>query len=177
MSYLPRTLPPREIGHNPKIYGCPWYIERLIRVLPFNPLPFAPSPSSNPPPSHLLPSFKTSILGGCQHFFLLLYLFHLHLPNRHLWLHLFRRRFLFLQHLLRVLHPLHMLMLLMATMCLHQLLCINAVPGSSMENPPMDLPASDGKLLWPCGQGSSRSRSGLLPFLHSMSLSIRMACA
>ena len=60
LRYLPRTLPPREQGHNPKIYGHPWNIERPFtpphRALPAGPSRFTPTPPSHPPPSHVLPS-------------------------------------------------------------------------------------------------------------------------
>ena len=65
LRYLPRTLPPREQGHNPKIYGRPWNIERPFtpshRALPAGPSHFTPTPPSHPPPSHVLPSLDSPL--------------------------------------------------------------------------------------------------------------------
>ena len=64
---LPRTLPPREQGHNPKIYGEPWNIERPFtptrRSLPAGPSQFPPTPPSYPPPSHVLPSLGQPLVA------------------------------------------------------------------------------------------------------------------
>ena len=67
LRYLPRTLPPREQGHNPKIYGRPWNIERPFtpshRALPAGPSHFTPTPPSHPPPSHVLPSLDSPLVA------------------------------------------------------------------------------------------------------------------
>ena len=67
LRYLPRTLPPREQGHNPKIYGRPWTFERPFtpshRALPAGPSRFAPTPPSGPPPSHVLPSLDSPLVA------------------------------------------------------------------------------------------------------------------
>ena len=67
LRYLPRTLPPREQGHNPKIYGRPWNIERPFtpshRALPAGPSHFTPTPPSHPPPSHVLPSLDCPLVA------------------------------------------------------------------------------------------------------------------
>ena len=67
LRYLPRTLPPREQGHNPKIYGRPWNIERPFtpshRALPAGPSRFTPTPPSGPPPSHVLPSLDSPLVA------------------------------------------------------------------------------------------------------------------
>ena len=64
---LPRTLPSREQGHNPKIYGRPWNIERPFtpshRALPASPSHFTPTPPSHPPPSHVLPSLDCPLVA------------------------------------------------------------------------------------------------------------------
>ena len=44
---IPKVMPHKRGGHNPKIYGPPWYVHQ----------PIAPPPS-HPPPSHLLPSLN-----------------------------------------------------------------------------------------------------------------------
>ena len=60
LRHLPRTLPPCKQGHNPKIYGPAWNIERpfipMRRSLPAGPSHLTPTPPSYPPPSHVLPS-------------------------------------------------------------------------------------------------------------------------
>ena len=67
LPYLARTLPPREKGHNPKIYGQPWNIERPFtpphRALPAGPSHFAATPPSHPPPGHVLPSLDRPLVA------------------------------------------------------------------------------------------------------------------
>ena len=67
LRYLPRALPSREQGHNPKIYGRPWNIERPFtpphRALPAGPSHFTPTPPSHPPPSHVLPSLDSPLVA------------------------------------------------------------------------------------------------------------------
>ena len=67
LCYLPRTLPPREKGRNPKIYGPPWNIERPFapphRALPAGPSHLVPTPPSRPPPSHVLPSLDRPLVA------------------------------------------------------------------------------------------------------------------
>ena len=67
LRHLPRTLPPREQGHNPKIYGHPWNIERPFtpphRALPAGPSHITPTPPSHPPPSHVLPSLGQPLVA------------------------------------------------------------------------------------------------------------------
>ena len=67
LRYLPRTLPSREQGRNPKIYGRPWNIERPFtpshRALPAGPSHFTPTPPSHPPPSHVLPSLDCPLVA------------------------------------------------------------------------------------------------------------------
>ena len=48
LRYLPRTLPPREKGHNPKIYGQPWNIERPLNKSLAS-LPSSPPALKSPP--------------------------------------------------------------------------------------------------------------------------------
>ena len=49
---IPKVMPQKRAGHNPKIYGHPWYVQQ-----PIGPL-HRPVPPSHPPPSHLLPSLN-----------------------------------------------------------------------------------------------------------------------
>ena len=52
LRYLPRTLPPREKGRNPKIYGPPWNIERPFTP-PHRALPTGPSHLVHPLHHHI----------------------------------------------------------------------------------------------------------------------------
>ena len=49
---IPKVMPHKRAGHNPKIYGYPWYVQQPIVPL------HRPVPPSHPPPSHLLPSLS-----------------------------------------------------------------------------------------------------------------------
>ena len=49
---IPKVMPQKRGGHNPKIYGHPWYVQQPIVPL------HRPVPPSHPPPSHLLPSLN-----------------------------------------------------------------------------------------------------------------------
>ena len=49
---IPKVMPQKRAGHNPKIYGHPWYVQQPIVPL------YRPVPPSHPPPSHLLPSLS-----------------------------------------------------------------------------------------------------------------------
>ena len=49
---LPKVMPHKRAGHNPRIYGHPWYVQQPIVPL------HRPVPPSHPPPSHLLPSLN-----------------------------------------------------------------------------------------------------------------------
>ena len=50
---IPKVMPERRGGHNPRIYGSPWYVRR-----PAVPYFRALHPSGHPP-SHVLPSLNT----------------------------------------------------------------------------------------------------------------------
>ena len=49
---LPKVMPNRRGGHNPRIYGPPWYVHQP--AVPH----YRALPPSHPPPSHLLPSLN-----------------------------------------------------------------------------------------------------------------------
>ena len=49
---IPKVMPQKRGGHNPKIYGSPWYVHQPIVPL------YRAIPPSHPPPSHLLPSWN-----------------------------------------------------------------------------------------------------------------------
>ena len=51
---IPKVMPERRGGHNPRIYGSPWYVHRP--AVPYSRA--LPEPPSYPPPSHVLPSLN-----------------------------------------------------------------------------------------------------------------------
>ena len=49
---LPKMMPHKASGHNPRIYGAPWHVHQpLVQYR-------RPVPPSHPPPSHMLPSLN-----------------------------------------------------------------------------------------------------------------------
>ena len=49
---LPKVMPNKRSGHNPRIYGAPWHVHQpLVQYR-------RPVPPSHPPPSHMLPSLN-----------------------------------------------------------------------------------------------------------------------
>ena len=49
---LPKVMPHKKSGHNPRIYGAPWHVHQpLVQYR-------RPVPPSHPPPSHMLPSLN-----------------------------------------------------------------------------------------------------------------------
>ena len=49
---LPKIMPHKRSGHNPRIYGAPWHVHQpLVQYR-------RPVPPSHPPPSHMLPSLN-----------------------------------------------------------------------------------------------------------------------
>ena len=49
---LPKVMPNKRSGHNPRIYGAPWNVHQpLVQYR-------RPVPPSHPPPSHMLPSLN-----------------------------------------------------------------------------------------------------------------------
>ena len=49
---IPKVMPHKRAGHNPKIYGYPWYVQQPI--VPIR----RPVPPAYPPPSHMLPALS-----------------------------------------------------------------------------------------------------------------------
>ena len=49
---IPKVMPHKRAGHNPKIYGYPWYVQQPIVPLR------RPVPPACPPPSHMLPTLS-----------------------------------------------------------------------------------------------------------------------